>query len=360
MTLKNPLFLQNDTTDQSADIVRLFIRDLVNERPGVVQGNAMLITQRGAGANNSVDIGPGAIIIPGTSVTNQGYYHVVNDATVNLPMSTPAHGSLPRIDTILVKVRDGFYSGPDNDGQFLYVAGTAAASPVAPDLVALGHVNFWRLANVSVPANDNTISTADITDVRTSTSITPTQGSASSVGGCIICTSASRPTLPRSGQLIWETDTKRLVINEGTPSAAIWQPISHNNTWTSFAPTFAGVTVGSGGSTGGNYIKLGRLAIARFGFTLGASGFSVPTNIVWTPPAVITSIIPPAAPSIIASFGWANNSNVRYGGVGIVVSTGEIGRWASDGDSIGWGTTIPFTWGAGDGFGAVATYETTT
>jgi len=359
VTLKQPLFMQNDTTDQSADVARLYTRDIVNERPGVVQANAMQVVQRSAGANNSIDIGTGAIIVPGTSAGSQGYYHVVNDGTVNLVMSTAAHGSLPRIDSIMVRVRDAFYTGVDNDAQFVYVAGTAAASPVAPDLVGLGHVNFWRLANIAVPANDNTITNAEITDVRTSPTITPSQGYATAVGGCIVCTSSTRPSVARSGQLLFETDTKRLVVNEGTPAAISWHPISNSGPWSSFAPTFTSLTIGSGGSTTGQYVKLGRIAITSFGFVLGTSGFSVPGLLEWVPPAAVAI---DTSSTAAVSFAWANNTNIRYGGVGIHIS-GEtrIARWASDASNIGWGSAgggIPFTWGASDQFQGMAIYET--
>lgn len=225
MALRQPLYEQNDTTDQSADVVRLMLRDLMNERPGIVQANAMKAVQRSAGANNSVDIGSGAIIIPGTSVSNQGHYYVVNDATVNVPMSTPAHGSLPRIDTVIVAVRDQFYVGSNNDAQFVYVAGTAAASPSPPDIAVAGHNNYWRLANISVPANDNTITNAEITDVRTSATVIPAQGAATAVGGVIPCTSSSRPLLPREGQVIYEKNNTLFMFNRGSPDTPAWEPV---------------------------------------------------------------------------------------------------------------------------------------
>jgi hypothetical protein len=218
MAIRQPLFEQNDTSDQSADIARLLIRDLVNDHSGIIQESAFQVTQRAAGANNSVDVQAGGIIIPGTEVTNQGYYYAVNDSVVNIPMSTAAHGSLPRIDSVVVDVRDGQYSGLNNDARITYQAGTAAASPSAPDLAALGYKNFIRLANISVPANDNTITTADITDQRITTG-----GRASAVGGLITCTSSTRPALPRPGQLIWETNTQNLLVNAGTATSPTWQ-----------------------------------------------------------------------------------------------------------------------------------------
>lgn len=358
MALKQPLYQQNDTTDQAADVVRLFQRDMTNERPGILQANAMRISQRGAGANNSVDIAAGAILVPGTSVTNQGYYHVINDATVNLPMSTPAHGSLPRIDTVIVAVRDQFYTGANNDAQFVYVAGTAAASPAAPDIAAAGHNNYWRLANISVPANDNTIVTADITDLRTSPTIIPAQGYATAVGGCQPCTSSSRPATPRTGQLIYETDTRRVMVNEGTPDTANWQPVSHNNVWTTFTPSFTNVTLGTGGSSSGAYIKLGRLAIVKFGFEIGTSGGNVTGRIIWVPPAAVAIL---TGGIKACTFVWATDGSNRWGGTGIQFgSENGASRFASDNDFDGWDSTIPFNWAAGDQLYGMGIYETIT
>jgi hypothetical protein len=223
MTVKQPIFQQNDTTDQSADIGRLLIRDLVNERGGLVQEAAFQVAQRAAGANNSVDVQPGGFVVPGTEGTAQGFYYVVNDAVINVPMSAPANGANPRIDSLVLEVRDGFYSGVNNDARVVYQAGTAAASPVQPDLTALGYKNYWRLANIAVPANDNTIVTADITDTRSLSGVRAT-----ALGAPMTCTSTTRPTLPRVGQLIWELDTGKLLVNAGTAVTPVWQrPAPH-------------------------------------------------------------------------------------------------------------------------------------
>jgi hypothetical protein len=223
MTVKQPLFQQNDTTDQAADIGRLLVRDVVNERGGIVQEAAFEVRQRAAGANNSVDIQAGGLIVPGTEGTAQGYYYCVNDGVLNVPMSTAAHGSLARIDSLVLEVRDGFYSGTNNDARVVYQAGTASSSPVAPDLTALGYKNYWRLANITVPANDNTITTGDISDQRA-----PSGARATAVGGTITCTSTTRPTLPRPGQQIFEIDTNRHLLNEATAAAPLWRRVGTN------------------------------------------------------------------------------------------------------------------------------------
>lgn len=352
--------MQNDTTDQSADVFRLLLRDLVAERHGIIQDTAYAVAQRGAGANNSVDVAAGGIIVPGTEAGLQGYYYIVNDATVNLPMATAADAALPRIDAVIVRARDSFYSGADNDAGLVYVPGTAAASPVEPDLVALGYKNYYKLATISVPANDNTIVTGDITDTR----LTGTQGRASAVGGIIVCTSSTKPSLPRTGQAIYETDLKRLTINEGTPAAPSWvtYAVPGSGSWTTYTPTFANVTLGTGGTSYGRYFRMGSLVIGVMGFTLGTGTGDVT--------GLITGSLPGPYPA-----STAGGSSMTYIGVGrawdasaavywsctaeIVpaISTTVMSNFATAG-TAGWSTTVPFNWTASDSMHMFFAYET--
>jgi hypothetical protein len=350
MTLRQPLFQQNDTTDQAADVTRLFFRDILNGRTGFVQEDAMKVIQRGAGANNSVDILAGSAFIPGSETATQGSYFVVNDATVNLVMSSAAHATLPRIDTVAVKVRDAFYSGVDNDAQFIYVAGTAAASPVAPDLDALGHENHIQLAHITIPANDNTITTADISDQRMVFGARAGALSAAWV-------SSNAPPLPRFGQFWFDTQTTILKINVGTSAVPIWSPVSAGLSWTTFTPSWGNFVLGSGGTNVGSYMRLGRLVIAKATFVLGSSG-NVTGLLSWVPPAAVP--LKNTGDNYASAFAWANvgTGNLRYGGIGITVPTeGTIARFASNADNVGWQATIPADWQAGNQMNMLAIYE---
>lgn len=40
------------------------------------------------------------------------------------------------------------------------------------------------------------------------------------------CTSGTRPATPYTGMIIWETDTKKLMMNTGIPGAAIWTDLT--------------------------------------------------------------------------------------------------------------------------------------
>lgn len=351
--------MQNDTADQSANITRLLLRDLMAERPGIIQESAFKVTQRGAGANNSVDVAAGGIIVPGNEAGTQGYYYIVNDAVVNVPMATGANATNPRIDKIIVRARDSFYSGVDNDANLVYVTGTAAASPVPPDIAALGYKNYFELAQISVPANDNTIATADITDLRLANS----KYRATAPGGIIVCTSGTKPTNPRTGQFIWLSDSKRVEVNEGTSVSPVWQTYAVPGTgeWLNYTPTFNTLTGGSN-TTYGRYFRMGTLIVGICGFTIGAGG-----NITATP--AIEATIPPlypvhttgvAASAVHIGFGRAFDSSAgTYWSATAEIALGSdhLGNFATAGQG-GWNGTVPFNWDPSDRLHMFFAYET--
>lgn len=205
MTLKTPLFLENDTTTQNADEMRLERSYLYQRRSGVLTNLSFKVSQRSAGANPSVDVAAGALVVEGTENALQGSYHLVNDAVVNLAV-TAANATNPRKDLVIARVRDSAYSGSSNDAQLLVVAGTAAASPAEPNLVSLGYLNYISLAMIDVPALDTTIADAQITDRRPFIA---------APGGMTVCTSATRPSSPTPGMMIFESDTNKIYVYVG-------------------------------------------------------------------------------------------------------------------------------------------------
>jgi len=142
---------------------------------GIIGSSSLAVTQN-APAGMSVRIASGWAAIVGTTTTNMGVYTVFNDATT-VATITAADPTNPRIDLVCVTVRDAFYSGANNDVIFNVVAGTPAGSPVAPATPA----NSIALATVAVAANASTITTADITDVRVTTTTNLPIGDISSV-----------------------------------------------------------------------------------------------------------------------------------------------------------------------------------
>ena len=134
----------------------------VDRAHGVVNASDFAVTQRAAGANMSVDVAAGSAWVRGTQSADQGAYNAYNDATVNLSVAA-SDATNPRIDLVVIRVQDAFYSGATNSASVTIVTGTAAASPTDPTLPA----NALVLARVRVPAASTSVVTANITDVRT-------------------------------------------------------------------------------------------------------------------------------------------------------------------------------------------------
>jgi hypothetical protein len=109
---------------------------------GVVSGLA--VSQRGAGANMSVDIATGEAWINGTTVTKGSITNVV---------ITAAHASYDRYDLVVI----------NSSGEISVIDGTAAATSYANDYDLQAN-NAILLSEVYVPATDTTIEDAQITD----------------------------------------------------------------------------------------------------------------------------------------------------------------------------------------------------
>jgi hypothetical protein len=127
---------------------------------GIVGSTSLAVAQNGT-PNMSVNVASGWAAIVGTTQTNMGTYIAYNDATVNAAITT-SNASNPRIDLVCITVSDAFYTGTLNQVAINVVAGTPAASPVAPATPA----NSIVLAQVAVAAGTSSIVTANITDAR--------------------------------------------------------------------------------------------------------------------------------------------------------------------------------------------------
>ena len=127
---------------------------------GIINATDLAVTQNSP-AGMSVLVASGWAAIVGTTQSNMGTYMAYNDATTTLTVST-ANPSNPRIDIVVVTVNDAYYTGSLNNVTFQVIAGTPAASPVAPSTPA----NSLLLATIAVGAGVTSIVTANITDNR--------------------------------------------------------------------------------------------------------------------------------------------------------------------------------------------------
>lgn len=209
MTAQNPaIFLQAGS--HPAEDVRRALGALVGNRAGVVGATDLTVTQRGAGANMSVDVAGGQVVIQGSEATYQGSYICENRGTTNLVISA-ADPTNPRIDLVVAKVQDAGYSGATNTWSLAVVTGTPAGSPSAPAAPS----NSVVLARVAVAALASSITNANITDYRPGTS---------ALGGALMTASAAvRQPSNQQGQLLYNTDT--YALKQGTTNTTGYQQI---------------------------------------------------------------------------------------------------------------------------------------
>jgi len=152
-----PSWLQNGSHPAEND--RLTTQSIF-KTTGIINSSDLQVTQNSP-TGMSVLVSSGWAAILGTIQANMGMYMSYNDASTALTITT-ANPSNPRIDLVCVTVSDAYYTGSLNTVAFNVVAGTPAASPVAPATPS----NSIALAQVAVGAGVTTIGNANITDVR--------------------------------------------------------------------------------------------------------------------------------------------------------------------------------------------------
>ena len=155
-----PLFLDLDSTYGAA---RLGLVNRYTTGEGVTSSTGLAVSQRGAGANMSVDVAPGQAFVFGDEDTDAqpGYLCVLTSTDNNT--ITAADATNERLDLVVLEVDDDdFDSSGQQRGRIHVVAGTPAATPSLPAVPN----NAIPLAQVSVPATDTSIEDAQITDLR--------------------------------------------------------------------------------------------------------------------------------------------------------------------------------------------------
>ena len=176
MTVRNPpTFLQAEA--HPAENTRLALSGLLGSPQGVFAGGVITdnvadgdpghgrvhpadfqVVQNGT-PNMTVNVAAGAAWIRGTESATQGSYHVVSDATVNLPIDA-SDATNARRDLVVLEVKDADYSGSDNEAGLSVVKGTPSGSPADPSVPE----NALVLARITVGAAVTSITTSDITN----------------------------------------------------------------------------------------------------------------------------------------------------------------------------------------------------
>jgi hypothetical protein len=155
-----PLWLQNAAYGATVD--RSLI-DALWSIPGIVRPGDLLVAPRAAGANMSVDVAAGRAVVTGTDAPDQGKYLARSLAPANLVVAAAPGAGTSRIDLVVLHVYDAaLVGGTDNLAALEVVAGTAAATPVAPALPP----SSLLLAQLTIPAALAAIVAGNIADRR--------------------------------------------------------------------------------------------------------------------------------------------------------------------------------------------------
>jgi hypothetical protein len=128
---------------------------------GVLNPANLAVTQRGAGANFSVDVAAGIAGVIGDDITNQGIYYAWNDATVNVVTpSAPVSGT--RVHRLVAQIRDKLSNGTFTtyDWQLQLLPDVGGGTPAEPNSAV-------TLALISIAAGQASVTNANISDQRT-------------------------------------------------------------------------------------------------------------------------------------------------------------------------------------------------
>lgn len=218
---------------------------MVNAGGGLLSNGDHACTQRGAGANMSVDIGAGRAFVVPTASTYQGPYYCENLASYNTSSSggytwTAADGSNPRIDLVCIEVKDTNEDASGTTGwRYRIVDGTANAGATHQL-----ETQYWPavpsgclpIAAIRVPAAATTLTTTNITNLNPSvqcgrmayntiaTAETTTSASyarmTSSAGTADFCT-VYVPHTSAIVRVLWKASWK-ISVASGTQNAAIF------------------------------------------------------------------------------------------------------------------------------------------
>lgn len=159
MTIEAALWMQN--VDYPARLDRALIAAMYDE--GVLDLTMFKVTERGAGANFTVDIGTGQAVVAGDDEPNQGNYYLASTSVENRTV-TAGPGADSRIDLVVLRINDQNAGGPTtNDVTIEVIAGLPAASPTAPATPdsALALATIGPITNATASITDSLI-----TDVR--------------------------------------------------------------------------------------------------------------------------------------------------------------------------------------------------
>lgn len=138
---------------------------------GVLTTTALKASERGTGANWSVDLAAGWLFIKGDDVINQGLYGGYNDAIINKAFTTFAPAANPRVDSIVARYYDSeaSVSGTPQDTLFIDIlVGSENAAASTSNIIGQAALpaTAHLLAYAVIPVGAGSVLNAYIVDKR--------------------------------------------------------------------------------------------------------------------------------------------------------------------------------------------------
>lgn len=329
-----PAWLQSGAYPAEDD--RRLIATIFSDSEGIILPTDLAVSQRGAGANMSVDVAGGRAVVKGDQATYEGSYFMENRGVTNLTIAA-ADPTNPRVDRVIAEVLNQEYSGVSNLWRLRVMTGTPAGSPVAPTLP----VNAISLATVAVAALAGSIVNANITNLRTAAWIG---------NGTIICTSTSRPASPFEGMEIYETDTDKTYIYGG----AAWFQSGGIGAADTFTPALTQSVTVTKTVNQATYHKIGRRCIGETHMTITGAGTATQAIVVGLP---LTGAAIGGTPIIGTFWVYDNSAGLAYHGALVQTSTTQAVGWVT-GNTGNVGVTPNFGLASPDQVGYSFSYPT--
>ena len=212
MAAQNPPYAQQNGSHTAALFRQAFASTFGVAQPGTLGSSAGGVTNATdlavtaqASPNMTVNVAGGTCWIPQTSAANGGLYFGLNDATVVVTIAA-ANATNPRVDLICATVNDAAYSGSTNNWVIQAITGTPTAGATLANLNGAGALpsSSIPLGRVLVPAAATTVTSGNISDARTFTTISnSTRGNPAGriyATGTTSCANATLTNMALAGQ----------------------------------------------------------------------------------------------------------------------------------------------------------------
>lgn len=168
----------------------------------------------------------------------------------------------------------------------------------------------------------------------------------------IVCTAATRPSAPVEGMTIFETDTDKFLVYDGSG----WVEFSRISAWTAYSPAWTNLTVGNG-TVDASYIQHGKKVTYR-GSLIWGSTTSISGSVQVAVP-VAAKALSGGVGRQLGMCGYEDATAQFYGGWSTIQSGASVAgmHHLAAGNAGNVNATNPFTFATGDGIFWYIEYE---